>query len=879
MTLPLFIMKKSIALFLLAAFAAVTLQAQRRVYSINEGWQFRMADQNEWKATTLPHTWNADNAFDDTPGYLRGQGIYRRQLSLNANQLQRRLLLRFEGAQTVTSLYVNGHEAGKHTGGYTAFCFDVTQLLHEGSNDIEVRVDNSYNADIPPLSADFTFYGGIYRDVMLMELPQVHISATHYGSEGVYISTPEVSADKATLSIETLLDNTSASRTSVIVEHRLIAPDGSCTAQTQRKVRLEPGQEHLSSKATMQVNQPALWDVDQPQLYRLQTRVLTSRGEVVDEVTSRIGLRDYSFSAQDGFKINGRPVKLVGTNRHQDFYQLGNALPDELHVRDINLIKQMGANFLRISHYPQDPLVTDACDRLGIITSVEIPVINTITMSQAFSDNCAEMLKEMIYQNFNSPSVCIWAFMNEILLVPAYNADKTIDKQNYLLKVKEYTQRMHDTAKDIDPARATMLPCHTAYNFYQENGLFNITDILGFNNYDGWYQGEFSDFERNLDYWHSRYPEKPFFISEYGADNDVRVHSFEPVRFDYSEEYSTNFHRHYLPAILERPYINGCAVWNYNDFGSESRGYAVPHTNLKGLVTTQRQPKDSYLYYQAMLLKEPFLCIGGHDWTTRADQPTTADGQRCERPLLVFSNQPEVTLSHNGKVLGTKPVVNGAAEFIVPFVNGQNALVAQAGTLSDALNVKMQLQPKDQKDFTELNVLLGSRRHFFDPITQLDWMPDQPYTPGSWGYVGGHPFTESNWAGQLPTSSLNILTTEADPMYQTQRRGLTAFRADVPDGEYVIYLHFCELDGGVKEALAYELGNSTVVAKGSDRAFNVTINGNLILPALDVAATCGVTHPLMKRIAVSVSQGQGITVSLDALKGETMLSAIRIQRL
>lgn len=870
---------KTLVIYLLAALSSVTLFAQRRSCSINEGWQFRMASQHEWQATTLPHTWNADNAFDDQPGYLRGEGIYRRQLVLTANQMKQRLVLHFEGAQTVTTLLVNGQEAGHHTGGYTAFSFDITSLLHEGSNELEVHVDNSYNADIPPLSADFTFYGGIYRDVMLMELPSLHISATHYGSEGVYVSTPQVSTDCATLSIETMLDNAGTQRETFFVEHQLFAPDGQCVAQKKEKLRLDPGAEHHSHRTMLRVEKPELWNIDHPSLYRLHTRLLSVQGEVRDEVVSRMGVRDYSFSTDRGFVLNDRPVKLVGTNRHQDYHGLGNALPDELHVHDIELIKQMGANFLRISHYPQDPLVTDACDRLGIVTSVEIPVINTITMSQAFSDNCAEMLKEMIYQNFNSPSVCIWAFMNEILLVPAYNTDSTIDKDQYLQKVVEYTRRMHDTAKAIDPARATMLPCHTAYSFYSETGLFDITDILGFNNYDGWYQGEFEDFEKNLDHWHSLYPGKPFFISEYGADNDARVHSFEPVRFDYSEEYATRFHRHYLPAILARTYINGCAVWNYNDFGSESRGYAVPHTNLKGLVTTQRQLKDSYLYYQAMLLEKPFLRIGGHDWTSRSDVPTSADASYSERKVLVFSNQPEVSLTHNGRTLGVQPVVNGAAEFVVPFEDRANTLVASSGQLCDVLSVDMKLVPADLSSFTELNVLLGSRRHFFDPVSQLDWMPDQQYTAGSWGYVDGHPFTESNWAGQLPTSSLNILATEADPMYQTQRRGLTSFRADVPDGQYVVYLHFCELDGGVKEALAYELGKSTSVAKGSPRVFDVSINGTVVLQSLDVAASCGIAHPLVKRIPVAVNAGQGLSIDFTAVKGEPMLTAVRIIRL
>ena len=870
---------KHLITLLIAAAWTLAAQAQRISASIDEGWQFKMSHEEGWQAVSLPHTWNAADAFDDTPGYLRGTGIYRRTLTLSESQLAHRLYLRFEGAQTVAKLIVNGHEAGTHVGGYTAFCFDITPWVHAGENGVEVQVDNSYNADIPPLSADFTFYGGIYRDVMLLELPAVHISPTHYASSGIYVNTPEVTADRATIEVRTLIDNTSDVRQAVVVEHQLYAPDGQLVAQwASKRQRLDGGTRHHVVQSELSVNDPALWDIDHPQLYRLRTRLVTPRGALIDQTTTTLGLRSYTFSTSEGFVLNGRQVKLVGTNRHQDYYGMGNALADEMHTRDIEMIKQMGANFLRISHYPQDPLVTDACDRLGIVTSVEIPVINTITMSQAFSDNCAEMLTEMICQSYNAPSVCIWAFMNEILLVPAYNADRSIDRQQYLAKVREVTQRMHDLAKQLDPARYTLLPCHTAYSFYQEAGLFDITDILGFNNYDGWYQGEFADFERVLEQWHERYPDKPFFISEYGADNDVRVHSFEPRRFDYSEEYANLFHRHYLPAILERRYIVGSAVWNYNDFGSESRGYAVPHTNLKGLVTTTRQPKDSYRYYQAMLLTQPVLAIGGHDWTSRSDV-ADADG-RCLRPVTIYTNQPQVTLTHNGTTLGTQKTEQGTCEFMVPFTDGSNRLVATAGALTDVLDVGMRLVPHDLGQFRELNVLLGSRRHYLDPQSQLDWMPEQAYTPGSWGYVGGQAYSESNWAGELPTSSLNILGTDHDPLYQTQRRALEQFRADLPDGEYVIYLHFCELDGATRSVVASELGGTAQGTAQSPRAFEVRVNGESVLPALDVAACCGgPARPMVRRIPCSVHDGQGLVIDFVPLRGETMLSAVRILRL
>ena len=593
-------MKKLCILLILifwGIFQAYSTENNPRItYSINDSWQFRLGTsdigEDGWSMVSIPHTWNAEDCVDDFSGFYRGTGWYRKNIQVDSVMLSRSLYLFFEGANQRTKLFVNRHRVGEHIGGYTFFCFDITPYIREGENQLVVCVDNSYDPEIPPLSADFTFFGGIYRDVSLISVSPIHISTTHYASSGVYVNTPEITEEKALVDICTMLSNTQAERSKIFVEHKIYSATGECVATSKKKVIVDTEREQAFNIQIV-VNHPELWEIERPNLYRLQTCLWDNEGKLLDEVSNTFGIRTCSFSAEKGFELNGKAVKLLGTNRHQCHLGMGNALKDEMHVRDIELLHAMGGNFLRIAHYPQDEMVLAACNRLGIVTSVEIPVINTITMNQKFSDNCVEMMKEMIYQCFNSPSVCIWAYMNEIMLRPLYNSEPSIKKDEYLNYLYHIAERIENTAKEVDPGRATMLPCHGNLAAYEEANLINLSDILGMNLYNGWYGGEFSGFEAILDTIHQKYPDKPIIISEYGADVDARIHSFKPERFDFSVDYGVMYHRHYLPQIIQRKFVVGSAVWNLNDFHSEERMDAIPHVNCKGLVTLDRIPKDA----------------------------------------------------------------------------------------------------------------------------------------------------------------------------------------------------------------------------------------------------------------------------------------------
>lgn len=862
--------------------------AARTVYTINDGWQFRLGNERTavegWTTVSVPHTWNAEDCDDDTPGFHRGPAWYRHTLRIDPAWKGQQLTLHFEGANTRTEVWLNGHLLGEHRGGSTAFAFDITQVATSGENRLEVLVDNTHNPDIPPLSADYTFFGGLYRDVHLIVTAPQHISTTHYASSGVYLTTPVVTDDKAEVAIRTMLTNGADRTARLQLRHRIFDPAGRCVAEQQKPVTLKAGITNQEATTTLSVTNPMRWDVEHPHLYRVVTTLSDAQGVVLDELSTPLGIRTFRFDPNEGFILNNRVVKLLGTNRHQCYFELGYALSDERHLRDVEQIKRMGGNFLRVSHYPQDPAVMAACDRMGILTSVEIPIVNAVTPGEAFAACCEEMMREMIYQAFNSPSVCIWAYMNEVMLRIPVEGEEALN--TYYKQVHEVAARCEAVADTIDPSRATMLPCHSSLEHYDNAGITALPDIIGMNIYHGWYQGTFPGFDRQLDKLHAQYPDKSFIVTEYGGDCDIRIRSFRPERFDFSVDYAMLLHEHYLRAICERQFVSGATVWNLNDFYSEVRGDALPHINCKGLCTLDRRPKDTYHFYRAALLQEPVVHICTADRAFRSGVETAA-GVALE-PTKIYTNAPQVEVWHNGQKLGIFAVENFTATVDVPFCDGVNrieAVIRDKGgkPYREIATTTYRLVPKSFKEgtpFTEMNILMGSTRLFDDPTNEVAWIPDQPYTAGSWGYVGGEPWRPKTKRGTQPASNLAIDHTRLDPMYQTQRRGIEAFRADVPDGAYEVALHFAELTTDEQKAdVAYLLGADAATERAATRRFDILINGRMATPALDVAAEVGRCTPMVRRYRVEVVDNQGLTIDFKAIEGETMLSAIRILKI
>ncbi|RZM15925.1 MAG: hypothetical protein EOO88_43215, partial [Pedobacter sp.] len=348
------------------------------------------------------------------------------------------------------------------------------------------------------------------------------------------------------------------------------------------------------------VTYPTLWSVASPYLYKASTIITeASTGKVLDEIEHSVGFRWFTFDASQGFFLNGKSLKLIGASRHQDRKGFGNAVPDSLARKDVVLLKEMGGNFLRVAHYPQDPAVLKACDELGILASVEIPVVNEITETDSFYNNCLQMQVEMIRQHYNHPSVIIWCYMNEVLLRPSFNDDKA-RQTLYFSNIAKLAGRLDSLTRKEDPFRYTMIAHHGNYNQYKEVGLIDIPMIVGWNLYQGWYGSKIEDLPPYLDRYHRDYPQKPMMITEYGADADPRIRSTDPVRFDKSIEYATYYHQYYLEQIMQRPFVAGAQVWNLADFNSETRNESMPHINNKGLLQWDRTPKDPYYFYNGV---------------------------------------------------------------------------------------------------------------------------------------------------------------------------------------------------------------------------------------------------------------------------------------
>lgn len=827
----------------------------RIVRTINDGWLF--TKEGVTQTVNLPHTWNAVDADDDTAGFWRGECRYSKSLCLCDEIDDAKVFLRFEGAYQETRLFVNGKAAGEHLGGYTAFIFDITSLVVKGENELLVLVDNKYNENIPTLSADYTFFGGIYRDVELIIAPQVLVSPDFYASSGVFLSTPKLSADEASVKAVTYLTNATSLRKTIILEQTLLSPDGTEKTACTTKLKLNAGLERFPVEQNFKVKNPQIWDIDSPALYTVRTSVYVQSGTsklLIDEVSNPLGFRTFSFDPDKGFTLNGRHIKIMGTNRHQDYLGRGNALPDEYHERDVRLLKEMGGNFLRIAHYPQDPVIAQMCDRNGIVNSVEIPIINTVTISDEFNKCCVEMAKEMVCQGYNHPSTIIWAYMNEVLIHRPFKSNASEDiKRPYYDFVCKTGSDIEKAIKALDPLRPTMIPCNSSPEVYKESGLGEIPDILGWNFYKGWYGGQFSDFAGCMDEIHAMFPDKSLIVSEYGADNDIRIHSFNAERFDFSVEYGTAFHKAYIPVIKNRDYISGSTVWNLADFYSEVRGDAVPHINCKGLVTRDRIPKDSYYLYKAVLSKEPVLLISGRDYLVRGGD------EGVSQPVDVFTNQTKVELLLNGTSLGYKEAQDGYASFDVVFRNGENTLVAKAGGLTDVLHLKYYAIPSDMKQFSSMNVSMG-KCFFEDKRAGIVWIPVKEYVPGSWGVVGGVEGRKKTGNGNQPRSNLNVFDCSEDMLFQTQRKGVEAFKADVPAGHYYVYLYFSELNG----------------CQRGERVFDVSVNGRIVIPSLDICRETGLQRPMISKISCDVKGSEGLSIDFTPIKGETVLSAVRI---
>lgn len=858
-----------------SAFLLLTcsVSAQRIVRSLDDGWRFQAGthpeaaaagyDDRDWEPVRIPHTWNGD-AYT-VKEYYRGEGWYRRSLRLPLQTGQRHYV-RMDAASKTARLYVNGREAGAHCGGYTAAVYDVTELLRpDGDNVLAVRVDNA-DEKVPPLSGDFTFFGGIYRDVWLVTVPACHFTMTDKGSSGLYVSTPEASAARGTIALRGSVTNDAAEECRATVEVRIFDPAGKLVDEGSCPLRLTAGEQAEFSYRSRVLKDPALWTPETPNRYRVEATLCGNRQEL-DRLTLHTAFRWFRFDPAEGFFLNGEPYKLRGVCRHQDQKPYGVALTDEMHRRDFALIKAMGANFIRLAHYPQDDAFLEECDRQGMLVWEEIPVIDIVPDSPAYADTAEENLREMIRQHYNRPSVILWGFMNEILLVTQRRYKTESELQPVLARTRVLAERLERVLKQEDTTRMSVMAFHGS-NDYNRYGLSEITDVVGWNLYNGWYGGNVEGFDRFVAQQHRDYPDHPIIVSEYGAGSDRRLHSLVPRPFDFSTEYQQHYLEHYLPVLETHAYLCGGALWNFIDFSSANRSESMPRINNKGAVYADRTPKDVYYYYQAAWRADlPVLRIASRDWLRRT-WTVDADGQ-ATLPVKIYTNLPEVELFADGRSLGRRQPTNHFVIYDVPFRTGGVSLRA-AGTsaggrpVEDALRIDFSGVPErtaDAKGALEIAVNVGSGCCFTSDRSGTAWLPDRPYAEGGWGYLGG----------EADATQAEIACTEDGPLFQTLRRDLDGYRFDLPNGTYEVELLFAD-PYRQSESSVYLLGRDAEQTAGQNR-FRVEING----AAVEEAYAPEGMRAAARRYTVENRDGR-VEIRFRTLAGHTLLNALRIRR-
>lgn len=851
-----------------------TVHAHREAKTINSGWTFARGEKpaaSDYAPVSIPHTWNTD-AYT-VKDYYRGTAWYRKSLDIPAAWKDRKLYLRFEAVSKHARVYINNLLAGTHKGGYTAFTLDITPFCSfTGANEITVCADNA-SQDIPPISGDFTFFGGIYRDVWLITVPRQHFNLQNHGADGIFLQTPHVSEEEASLTIKSEIKNDANEKARIEIEHILYSPTGEIEQRLRKSINLKAGELYTNQVVAAPIRKPRLWTPETPDLYRIKTILRNGKTrEVLDETEQYTGFRWFHFDTGKGFFLNGKPYKLQGICRHQDQKPIGPALSDEMHRRDMRLMKEMGANFIRISHYPQDAAILEQCDKLGMLAWEEIPIIDIVPDSEEYATTCETNLREMIRQHYNHPSIIMWGYMNEILLVTQRKYKTESELKPVLERTLALARRLEKVLKAEDPLRVSTMAFHGS-NSYNTTGLGSITDIVGWNLYQGWYGGTLSGFDQFLEQQHRDHPTHPMIVSEYGAGSDKRLHSLHPQSFDFSIEYQQKYLEHYLPVIQQTPYISGGTHWNFIDFSSALRDESMPRINNKGLVYADRTPKDVYYYYQAMFRKDtPVLHIASRDWTRRSGVQTAH--QPVLQPVKVYTNLPEVELFIDGRSLGRKKTMNCHALFEVPFQKGTHFLRA-AGQhnetfVEDGVSTHFTPIPASPTAETiegiELAVNVGSNCFYTSDGSQLTWLPDQPYQPGGWGYLGGEP----------ATTNTEIHLTADGPLYQSLRTNLEGYRFDVPEGDYEVELLFADVFRQAA-SIAYQLGNGEQ-QDSEENTFRVLINGTVVEDNFSPCRESGYFRAIGKRFLVA-AKDKKIEIRLEALQGKTLLNGIKLRKL
>lgn len=620
----------------------------RTTINFNEGWRFAKTAElpaallQDWESVTLPHTWNAVDGQDGGNDYWRGTAMYAKAFPRPELEPDGRAVLEFFGAAMTAEVWLNRQKLARHEGGYSTFRVDITDALRD-ENLLCVSVDNGENDRVYPQKADFTFYGGLYRGVNLVIVPERHFELEQDGTPGIKV-TPVIDLERksAAITVETWQNGGNVTIT-VNGENQTVPSDGG------------------HAQAVFTIENVRLWDgLDDPYLY-----TATAKLDSGDEISARFGCRKFEMDPQKGFILNGRSYPLRGVSRHQDRAGLGNALTIQEHQEDIDIIREIGANTVRLAHYQHAQEFYDLCDEYGIIAWAEIPYI-TQHMPNG-RQNTLDQMRELVTQCYNHPSIVCWGLSNEITASGAVTDD-----------LLENHRQLNNLCHQIDKTRPTVMA--DVFMLETDSPILNIPDINSYNLYFGWYLGELKQNNSFFDEFHVKYPDKVIGFSEYGADANSRFQAERPEKGDYSEGYQCVYHEHILMMIEDRPWLWATHVWNLFDFAADGRDEGGAHgVNQKGLVTMDRKLKKDafYLYKAAWNKMEPFVHICGRRYINRAVSETQ---------VKVCSNQTEAALYVNGELLERKA---GERVFIftVP-ITGEHTIEVRSGELRDSIRIR-----------------------------------------------------------------------------------------------------------------------------------------------------------------------------------------------
>lgn len=607
----------------------------RNIKNINENWVF--VKENEKSTVNLPHTWNGIDGQDGGNDYYRGKCTYIKEIAKADMPQGEEIYLQLDGVNSSAFVYFNSKLVCTHHGGYSTFRVKLENI--KDNNEIKIEADNSPNDFVYPQQADFTFYGGIYRDVTLIGVEKNHFDLDYYGAPGIQI-TPVVNGDKADVNVKTYITGGGEVRVTV------------------------NGETKTGTEVDFIVDNPHLWNgVADPYLYNAVAELIVD-GKVVDRVESRFGIRSFKVDPQKGFILNGKPYPLRGVSRHQDRPGIGNALLPEHHREDIELICEMGANTIRLAHYQHAQYFYDLCDEKGLVVWAEIPYISSHLEKGV--ENTKTQMTELIAQNYNHPCIVTWGLSNEITMSGASPA------------VVENHKMLNDLVHSMDKTRPTTEAVVTMCSM--DNEYVHISDIVSYNHYFGWYGGNVDMYGPWFDKFHEKYPDKAIGISEYGCEA-LNWHATDIVQGDYTEEYQAYYHEELIKQIAVRPYLWATHVWNMFDFAADARAEGGENgMNHKGLVTFDRKyKKDSFYAYQAWLSDKPMLHICSKRYIDRVEDKVK---------IKVYSNQDEVELFANGESVGVQK--KGEFPFFTFEVKneGETVLTAKAGDLTDESKIR-----------------------------------------------------------------------------------------------------------------------------------------------------------------------------------------------